>query len=1022
MSASRRNFIKGATAVGALGAFGYGYSHTANEMLKGLLGERQSADRISGNAPKPEFAVDPVTGHLTPNPEQTVAYTLCMGCTTICGVRVRVDNARNKVLRVTGNPYHVLSSDPFLPYETSVSDSFQALSRYQERGLVARSTACGRGNAVLEKLDAAQRVRVPLKRVGKRGSGQWAPISFEQLVEEVVAGGDLFGEGRVEGLQAIRDLETPIDPEQPEFGPKANQLAVMPAFKDGRLRFAARFAKQSFGTVNFAGHRSYCGLSMRAGYAALLGEWKKMPHLKPDFSNSEFLLFIGTAPASAGNPFKRQGQLLAKARSDGKLKYVVVDPVLTNSDNLSSGERSRWIPIKPGTDGALVMAMIRWILENDRYDAGFLSRPSAAAAAVAGEAGWSNASHLVIVQENHPERGKFLRAADVVAGNAEEIMVIDPASGQALPQGAVQEAVLFYEGSIKVPGGTEIAVKSSLALLRDEARGHTLQEYAEACGISVDTIIELADEFTSHGKRAAVDCHGGTMASNGFYNAYAIVMLNALVGNLNVKGGTGAGGGKFKEIAPGPRYNLKKFAGAVKPKGVGLGRNAPYEKSTEYKRKLAKGENPYPAKAPWYSLSPTMTSEFLPSALNEYPYPLKALILWSSNPLYGVAGLREQIKEKLADPKALPLIVSIDPFINESNAYADYIVPDSVLYESWGWASAWGAHLTKVSTARWPVVEPAQTKNAEGRPIDMETFFIAVAKRMGLPGFGDNAITDKDGKQYPLQSAEDFYLRAAANVAFDGRPVPDASDEDIALSGVTRIASTLQQTLKPDEWRKVAYVYARGGRFENGDRSYEGELLRHRYDKPMQIYDEHLATARHSLTGEYFVGTPTWVPPALADGSPLAAAFPPTEWPFQAVSTKSQLQSSHTIDAQSLRAIHPSNTIGLHRSDAERLGVRSGEAVRVTTPGGSVEAIAQVRSGIKRGVLGIEHGFGHRQLGASVQRIGKQVLPADGGAGNGVSINDLGFADPKRSGYCVLTDWVVGSVARQGLPAKIEKL
>ena len=131
-----------------------------------------------------------------------------------------------------------------------------------------------------------------------------------------------------------------------------------------------------------------------------------------------------------------------------------------------------------------------------------------------------------------------------------------------------------------------------------------------------------------------------------------------------------------------------------------------------------------------------MTSEFLTSALNGYPYSLKALILWNANPIYGIAGLAQQVKEKLADPKALPLIVSIDPFINESNAYADYIVPDSVLYESWGWASAWGGTLTKVSTARWPVVDPAQAKNAAGQTIDMETFFITVAKRMGLPGFG----------------------------------------------------------------------------------------------------------------------------------------------------------------------------------------------------------------------------------------------------------------------------------------------
>ena len=37
----------------------------------------------------------------------------------------------------------------------------------------------------------------------------------------------------------------------------------------------------------------------------------------------------------------------------------------------------------------------------------------------------------------------------------------------------------------------------------------------------------------------------------------------------------------------------------------------------------------------------------------------------------------------------LPLIVSIDSFINESSALSDYLVPDTLTYESWGWATAW---------------------------------------------------------------------------------------------------------------------------------------------------------------------------------------------------------------------------------------------------------------------------------------------------------------------------------------------
>ena len=54
---------------------------------------------------------------------------------------------------------------------------------------------------MLEQLDSPHRVTQCLKRVGKRGSGQWQSISFEQLLNEVVEGGDLFGEGQVEGLR-----------------------------------------------------------------------------------------------------------------------------------------------------------------------------------------------------------------------------------------------------------------------------------------------------------------------------------------------------------------------------------------------------------------------------------------------------------------------------------------------------------------------------------------------------------------------------------------------------------------------------------------------------------------------------------------------------------------------------------------------------------------------------------------------------------------------------------------------------
>lgn len=438
----------------------------------------------------------------------------------MCGVRVRIDKEKGKVLRVAGNPYSPLSTNDFLPYETSVRDSFKAIARAgQGDGQLHCSTACGRGNAVLQQIDNPRRVLAPLKRVGPRGSRQWQTISFEQLVEEVTEGGDLFGEGRVAGLRDIRDLKTPINPDAPEFGPQANGLAMLSSVNDGRDDINLRFLMQAFGSQDYARHGSYCGGSYRSVSGAMFDDVKKMPHAKPDFANAEFILFVGTAPGNAGNPFKRIAALVAEARTDGNLDCVVVEPVLNNSDNGPSGDRSRWVPIIPGTDGAMAMGMMRWMFENDRINADYLAQPGKEAAEAAGEANWTNATHLVIVDEAHPRAGRFLRGSDPgLEIDGDPYSDTDPfmlaSNNGPVPVGD-KSAPLFFDGTVETAKGP-VAVRTSLTLLRQEAMARSMEEYATACGIPADTITNLADRLARHGRRAAVNSHGGMIAARAF--------------------------------------------------------------------------------------------------------------------------------------------------------------------------------------------------------------------------------------------------------------------------------------------------------------------------------------------------------------------------------------------------------------------------------------------------------------------------------------------------------------------------
>ncbi|THF63351.1 molybdopterin dinucleotide binding domain-containing protein [Pseudothauera rhizosphaerae] len=1025
MKIQRRDVI----AAGGLAAFAAGFSQTLGRMADAFAGPADGRHQHYGAGLEPEFRVDPATGELTPNPDQQVSYTGCMGCTTLCGVRVRIDKATGKILRVGGNPYSPLSTEPHLPMKATVKESFVALSRFQDKGLAGRSTTCGRGNAALAQIDSPFRVLTPLKRVGPRNSGQWEPISFEQLVKEVVEGGDLFGEGHVDGLRALRDLKTPIDPDNPAYGPRVNQVGHIVSVNDGRDLLGRRFWQQAYGTQNYVGHGSYCGGAYRSGSGALFGDHRAMPHAKPDLANAEFVLFIGTAPGNAGNPFKRTGKMLAHGRTDGRLEYVVVDPVLTNADNRAAAERGRWVPIRPGTDGALVMAMMRWLFENGRVHTAYLANPSLAVAEARGEPSFTTASWLVIAEPGHPRDGRCLRGSDIglAAGRQGTLGEADPylvmgEDGRPLPVStATAPAPLDVDSTVDL-GGKAVRVRTGYALLRESALAKTLDEYAAACGVPVEVITGLADEFSSHGRRACAVAHGGMMSGAGFYNAYAVVTLNALIGNLNWKGGFAMNGGGFPHVAAGPRYDLVNFPGKIQPKGTPLGRNVPYERTAEFARKRDEGKA-YPARDQWFPGAPGLATEFFSSAFEGYPYGLKALVLWMANPVYGIPGLKERFGKDLADPQKLPLIISIDPLINESNAYADYIVPDTLMYESWGWTTAWNGVPTKMLTARWPVVEPRLAKTPDGQPICMETFVFALARAMDLPGFGPEGLADAEGNRLPLERPEDWYLRAGANAAYAGQPVADASDEDMALTGVARIRPALEAVLKPEEWRKVALLYTRGGRYQPANQAQDAnnpEWQAQRFAKPLWIWSEHVGGAKNALTGKRYSGCATWQEPAFADGTPMRAVHTESDWPLLAMSFKSALQSAHSI-ATPITGLHPENALVVHPEDAAARELATGDQAWLATPGGRVKCTVLVHHGVMRGVVAVEHGFGHRELGARPHRIGGQSQPDRPQLAAGININDLGLVDPTRGGRNVWVDAVSGTSVRNGLPARLEK-
>ena len=106
----------------------------------------------------------------------------------------------------------------------------------------------------------------------------------------------------------------------------------------------------------------------------------------------------------------------------------------------------------------------------------------------------------------------------------------------------------------------------------------------------------------------------------------------------------------------------------------------------------------------------------------------------------------------------------------------------------------------------------------------------------------------------------------------------------------------------------------------------------------------------------------------------MRAEYPRQDWPFLLSSFKSNLMSSISIGVDRLRQVHPHNPCRSTARMASGWG-RNGDKVRIVTPGGSVIGLALLRDGIQPGAVGIEHGYGHTELGARAHVVDGKAMP-----------------------------------------------
>ena len=397
---------------------------------------------------------------------------------------------------------------------------------------VNKGVLCGKGSAGIMQHYSPARLTKPLRRVGERGAGHFEEIEWDDALQIVSA-----------RLAKIRAR----DPKKLAFFTGRDQSQALTGW----------WASQ-FGTPNHAAHGGFCSVNMAAaGLYTIGGSFWEFG--EPDWESTEYFMMFGVAEDHDSNPIKMGLSTLKKRGA----KFVSVNPVKTGYSAIAD----EWIGIKPGGDGAFVLALIHELLRADKIDLDYLVR-------------YTNAPWLVIKDPGAADDGLFARGPDgeELCWDANTNQIADARLAGVAPK--IVGEVKLDDGRTAVPAFQIMAERpmddtySQAAALQSGVPAHHIRRIAaELAEAAFDKEIILDVEWTDwagrkHDKMIGrpVSMHamrGISAHSNGFHTCRAIHVLQMLLGTIDVPGGF-----RYKPPFPRPCPPPQKPAGKpdeVKP-------------------------------------------------------------------------------------------------------------------------------------------------------------------------------------------------------------------------------------------------------------------------------------------------------------------------------------------------------------------------------------------------------------------------------------------------------------------------
>jgi sulfite dehydrogenase (quinone) subunit SoeA len=817
---------------------------------------------------------------------------------------------------------------------------------------VNRGVLCAKGSAGIMQHYSPARLRKPLKRVGERGKDALVEIEWEEALALATR---WLAETRVH------------DPRGLAFFTGRDQSQSLTGF----------WASQ-YGTPNYAAHGGFCSVNMAAGGMYTIGGsfWE---FGEADFEHARYFLMFGVAEDHDSNPIKLG---LAELKARGA-KFVSVNPIRTGYSAIAD----EWVPIRPGTDGLFVLALVHELLRAGRVDAESLARTT--------NAGW-----LVIEAPGTAEDGLFARDGEG------RVLCRDRRSGGLVPALAA-EAAAALKGAVTLPDGRAARPVFELLARRYLAADYAPEAVAEATGVPAAVTRRVAVElakaaFESEvvieepwtdvwgrrherfvGRPVAMHAMRGISAhANGFQTCRAIHLLQILLGAVDTPG-------SFRFKAPYPRSVPPGPWPAGRPEQIGPGRPLPgmplgYPVGPEQLILEADGspgriDKAYSWDAPLAVHG--MLHSVITNATRGDPYPIDVLFLYMANMAWNSAMNTAETMRMLTerDPATgeykIPKIIYSDAFASETVAYADLVLPDTTYLERWDCLSLQDRPIGSADAVQDSIRQPVLPPDRDVRPF--QDVLIELGHRLALPAFRNQDGTARYQGGYP-----DYMINHERRPGIGPLAGWRGAEGQSHGKGEANPHQLERYVENGCFWSLKLPAAAWFMKHVNRD-YLEFAVGMGLIEKPepiiFQLYSEVLQRFRLAARGHgplqppdghrqrietYFDPLPFWYEPFDQ------RVVEPGAFPLRAVTQRpmAMYHSWHSHNAW-LRQIHGRNPLYIHHATAAALGIAEGDWVVVTSRHGQIRVPAKLMDGVEPGTVWTWNAIGKHQ--------GAWNLPAD---------------------------------------------